>query len=108
MVGTDVDNVNNIIYDIETTTTELDFAEDDIVTISISANTTFTTANIAAGKTKVVRITTDGTLRTLTFPSWDFIGTKPTEQAASKVGLLSLVSFSTDDANIVASYAVEA
>jgi len=47
------------------------------------------------------------TLRALTFPAWKFVGTKPTEQAASKVGILTLTSFGTTDADCVAAYAVE-
>jgi hypothetical protein len=89
------------------TTTALDFSGDQVQTISISANTTFTTSNLAVGKSKTIKITTDGTLRTLTFPAWKFVGTKPTDQAASKVGILTLTSFGTTDADCVAAYAVE-
>ena len=90
------------------TTTSLDFGSDQLQTISISANTTFTTTGLAAGKSKTIKITTDATLRNLTFPAWIFVGTKPTNQAASKIGILTLTSFGTTDANCVAAYAVEA
>ena len=90
------------------TTTQLDFGSDQLQTISISANTTFTTTGLASGKSKTIKITTDGTLRTLTFPAWKFVGSKPANQAASKIGILTLTSFGTTDAECVAAYAVEA
>lgn len=107
VAGNNIDNIQNLIHDISTTTTALDFSGDQLQTISISAPTTFTTSNLAVGKSKTIKITTDGTLRTLTFPAWKFVGTKPTDQAASKVGILTLTSFGTTDADCVAAYAVE-
>ena len=107
VAGNNIDNIQNLIHDISTTTTTLDFSGDQLQTISISAPTTFTTSNLAVGKSKTIKITTDGTLRTLTFPAWKFVGTKPTDQAASKVGILTLTSFGTTDADCVAAYAVE-
>ena len=107
VAGNNIDNIQNLIHDISTTTTALDFSGDQVQTISISSATTFTTSNLAVGKSKTIKITTDGTLRTLTFPAWKFVGTKPTDQAASKVGILTLTSFGTTDADCVAAYAVE-
>jgi hypothetical protein len=106
--GFDVDNVQNIIHDISSTTTALDFSGDQLQTISISANTTFTTSNRAIGKSKTIKITTDGSTRTFTFPAWKFVGAEPADQAASKVGILTLTAFGTADTDIVAAYAVEA
>ena len=107
VAGNNIDNIQNLVHDISTTTTALDFSGDQLQTISISADTTFTTSNLAAGKSKTIKITTDGTLRTLTFPAWKFVGSKPADQAASKVGILTLTSFGTTDADCVAAYAVE-
>ena len=107
VAGNNIDNIQNLIHDISTTTTALDFDGDQLQTISISANTTFTTSNRATGKTKTIKITTDGSTRTLTFPSWKFVGSKPTEQAASKIGILTVTCFGTADTDIVAAYAVE-
>jgi len=106
MVGNDLDNIQNLIHDIAASGTDIDFAEDEVQTISIAANTTFTTANRAAGKSKLLKITTDGTLRTLTFPAWDWVSAIPADQAASKNGYLTLTSYSTTDAAIVAAYQV--
>ena len=63
---------------------------------------------MAIGRSKTIKITTDATLRTLTFPAWKFVGALPTDQAASKVGILTITSFGTTDADCVAAYAVEA
>ena len=107
MGGNNIDNIQNLIHDTSITTTALDFSGDQLQTISISANTTFTTSNIAIGKSKTIKITTDSTLRTLTFPAWKFVGAKPTEQAGSKIGILTITSFGSTDSDIIAGYAVE-
>lgn len=88
---------------------DFDFDSTDAVqTISISATTTFTGSNYAAGKSITLFITTDGTERDLAFPSgWIFQGTKPTSQVASKVGTLTLLCSSTTEASVRAAYAVE-
>jgi hypothetical protein len=87
---------------------QLDFLNPEVEAMSISSNTTFTTTNSAEGRNKTVKILTDATLRTLTFPAtWTFIGAKPTDQAASKTGILALTCFGSGDSNIVAAYAVE-
>jgi hypothetical protein len=107
VAGNNIDNIQNLIHDTSATTTALDFSGDQLQTISISANTTFTTSNRAIGKSKTIKITTDATLRTLTFPAWKFVGAKPADQAASKIGILTITSFGTADTDIVAAYAVE-
>jgi hypothetical protein len=107
IAGNNIDNIQNLIHDTSATTTALDFSGDQLQTISISANTTFTTSNRAIGKSKTIKITTDATLRTLTFPAWKFVGAKPTDQAASKIGILTITCFGTADTDIVAAYAVE-
>ncbi len=107
VAGNNIDNIQNLIHDISTTTTALDFSGDQLQTISISAATTFTTSNRATGKSKTIKITTDGSTRAFTFPAWKFVGTKPTEQAASKIGILTVTCFGTADTDIVAAYAVE-
>ena len=103
-----IDNIRSLIYDTSVSGTSVDFSVEQLQTISISASTTFTTANRTTGKSKTIKITTDGSTRTLTFPSgWKFVGTKPTEQAASKIGILTCTCFGTADTDIVAAYAVE-
>jgi hypothetical protein len=107
VAGNNIDNIQNLIHDISTTTTALDFSGDQLQTISISAATTFTTSNRAIGRSKTIKITTDGSTRAFTFPAWKFVGTKPTDQAASKIGILTITCFGTADTDIVAAYAVE-
>jgi len=108
LAGNDLDNIQNLIHDLSTSGTDIDFTEDELQEISISADTTFTGVNYAIGKSKVVKITTDSTLRTLAFPTgWVFVGSKPADQAASKEGILSLTSFTAVESGVIASYAVE-
>ena len=107
VAGNNIDNIQNLIHDTSSTTTALDFSGDQLQTISISANTTFTTSNRATGKSKTIKITTDGSTRTLTFPAWKFVGAKPSDQAASKIGILTISCFGSADSDIVAAYAVE-
>jgi hypothetical protein len=109
VAGNNIDNVQNIIHDLSTASTALDFSGDEFQNISISANTTFTASNYAIGKSKTVIITTDSTARTLAFPSgWTFLNkSKPTDQAASKTGVLSLVCTTAIESGVLATYAVE-
>lgn len=85
----------------------LDFADaDDFFTLSISANLTLTTSNLAAGRSKTLKILCDGTPRTFTLPAWIFVGAAaPTGIAASKTAILTLTAFGAADANVVAAYA---
>ena len=74
----------------------------------MSGNVTFTSVNEAIGKSKTIKITTDGSERTFSaFPDWKWVGTEPTVQAASKIGILTLTCFGTADTDVVAAYAVE-
>ena len=111
--GNNIDNVQNIIHDISTTGLDVDFAEDQLQTYSVSGDVTFTTfQNITAGKSKTIRVTADGTDRVLTFPAnirW--LGTAPDTNTytvtASKMAILTFTSFSTDEANILGVFALE-
>lgn len=108
VAGNDIDNIQNIIHDFSTTTTAVDFDADEFQDISINANTTFTGTNYTIGKSKTIVITTDATQRTLTFPSgWIFIGSKPTNQAASKIGVLTLTCRTGAESGVIASYGVQ-
>jgi len=108
VLGNNITNIQNLVYDISTSGTDVDFQEDQVQTISISANTTFTGTNYATGKSKTLYITTDATLRTLAFPAgWVFMGPTPADQAASKVGVLTLDCTSGVEAGVRAAYAVE-
>ena len=103
-----ITNIKNLQHEVSTSGVDIDFSEDQLQTMSIASNTTFTTTNRAVGLSKTIRIITDGTTRTLAFPSdWNFVGSKPTEQAGNKTGILTLTNFGTTDAYIVAGYAVE-
>ena len=107
VAGNNLDNVQNLIHDTSATATTLDFAQDQLQTISISVNTTFATTGVAIGKSKTIKILNNATLHTLTFPAWKFVGAKPTDIAGSKTAILTLTCFGSADADIVAGYAVE-
>ena len=78
-------------------------------TLSLTGDVTFATSNRASGRQVTIRITCDATQRTLTFPAgWVFVGTKPSNIAASKTGVLSLTFFGTADTDCVAAYGVQA
>jgi hypothetical protein len=87
----------------------VDFATAEDKTITLSGNMTLTSAGLAAGREVSLRIIADGSTRSLSFPSgWTFIGSEPTDIAANKTGVLSLKSYGSTDADIVAAWAVEA
>ncbi len=107
VAGNNIDNIQNIIHDTSATTNALDFNADQLQFDTIDANTTFTTTNRAIGRSKTIKLTTDGSTRTFTFPAWKFVGAEPSDQAANKVGILTLTCFGSADSDIVAAYAVE-
>ncbi|MBD2107424.1 hypothetical protein [Nodosilinea sp. FACHB-13] len=77
-------------------------------TISLTGNIAFTSSNRGTGRQVVIRLLCDSTQRTLSFPAgWRFLGTKPANIAASKVGVLSLTFFGDNDSDGVASWGVE-
>lgn len=86
--------------------TVIDFDSDDYRTLSLSGNVTFSTTNRGAPKTVTIKIICDGTTRTLTFPAdWVFVGDKPTQIAANKVGALTVTCFGSAETDLVAAYA---
>lgn len=87
----------------------LDFAGRNLENKTIVGHLTFTTLNKNTGRTKTVKIKNNSSVaRIFTFPSeWVFIGRKPSELAAGKVGVLSLMCFGTGENDVVASYAAE-
>jgi hypothetical protein len=92
-----------------TGTIDIDFAGADLRTQgALTGNIVFTASNYAAGRSVTIRVTNGGTLRTLGFPAgWKFVGTKPADIAVSKVGVLTLTSFGTIEADVVAAWSVE-
>jgi hypothetical protein len=106
----DAEEISALTYtaDVAVTTTALDFATEAFKTISINANTIFTASGYAVGRTITVLVTNGATQRNLTFPTnWVFLGTKPTNIAASKKGILTVTSFGTTEAECIAAWAVQ-
>jgi len=87
----------------------LDFSLNELVTMAaMTGNVTFTTSNLAAGRTKTIRIIGGASAFTFTFPAWKFIGAAaPASLAIGKYAILTLTSISTTDAEVIAAYAVE-
>jgi hypothetical protein len=88
--------------------TAIDFDLTSFRTISLTGNITFTTSNLAAGKSVTLKILADGSTRTFTFPGWIFVGAgAPADISANKTAILTLTAFGAADANVVAAYAVQ-
>ena len=90
-------------------TVNLDFGTFGQKRLDLTGNVTFTASNLATIGNLFLRLKSDGTLRTLTFPAgWRWIGAAaPANIAANKVALLWLWSFGVTDADVMARYLVE-
>lgn len=90
-------------------TVTLDLSSNSVQTIALTGNITFNTSNLTAGRAKQVLVACDTSARTLTFPSWVWLGgSAPSSIAASKSALLTLISFGTADTSVVATWTVQA
>lgn len=89
----------------------LDPGDAGLQTLTLSGNTTFDTTltGFASGKGRAMqlRVTCDGSERTLTFPSdWKWMGSKPATLAANAQAVLSLTSWGPDEDDVVAVWTV--
>lgn len=89
---------------------ELDFATNGFGDLALSGDVAFTTANLAAGRSKTVRVVCDGTGRTLSFPvGWKFMGAAaPASITAGATGILTVTAFGSTDADCLAAWQEEA
>mgnify|MGYP001585986553 CR=1 FL=1 len=92
-----------------TGTINLDFSLNELVTMAaMTGNVTFTTSNLAAGRTKTIRIIGGASAFTFTFPAWKFLGAAaPANLAIGKYAVLTLTSIGTTDAEVVAAYSAQ-
>jgi hypothetical protein len=75
-------------------------------TVSVTGNLILTGSGYQAGRMFSMRLVCDSTARNLTFPSgWVFLGVKPSAMTASRTGVLSLFSYGSAEADVVAAYA---
>ncbi len=102
--GFDITDLSNLVYRVSTTVTNIDFDDDELQEISISANTLFTTTNRAIGRSKIIKITTDISERDLTFPEFNWISEIPSSQEPSSNGFLELTCWGSDNSDIEAKY----
>jgi hypothetical protein len=78
--------------------------------LDLTGNVTFTSVGTVNGARVELRIKSDGSLRTLTFPgAWRWIGSAaPASIAANKIGILRLICWGGDtDSDVVAQWSVE-
>lgn len=87
-----------------TGTINIDFAGDTYRTqAALTGDITYTGSNYANGRGVTIRVINGGTQRSLTFPAgWRFVGAKPANIAANKIGVLTLAAFGTNEADVVA------
>ncbi|MFD2788053.1 hypothetical protein [Hymenobacter rubripertinctus] len=107
------DSTGNTAYSVlpYAPTITLDLAGAAWHTLTVAGNLTFTeTTNKAAARSKVIRLVSDGSARTLIFPpAWVFVGaTAPTSLAAGRTAILTLTCFGSTEDDIVAGYAAQA
>ena len=109
VAGNNIDNVQNLIHDISGGALAIDFSADQLQTLTITNNSTFTTSNRATGKSKTYKLynSSGSSTYTFTFPAWKFVGAEPADIAPTKIAILTLTCFGTADTDIVAAYAVE-
>ncbi|MHC1762926.1 MAG: hypothetical protein AB9869_01285 [Verrucomicrobiia bacterium] len=88
-------------------TVTLDFATNTVNSLSLAGDVTFATTNLGAGRLYRLLLTATATNDAFTFPAWRFVGPKPTNILADKLGLLSLEAWGADDTNVVARYLEE-
>jgi len=86
----------------------LDFTAAGIQTITLTGDITFTTSNLAAGRSVTLIITPGASVRAFTFPAWISVGAAlPANVAANKTAILTLTATGTTDASVVAAYSVQ-
>lgn len=90
-----------------TGTVNLDFSalNGTFQTIALTGDITFTTSNLAAGRSVSLFISAAAT-RNFTFPAWLFVGAAaPVSVLTGKAGVLTLTSTSTTDGAVYAAWA---
>lgn len=78
-------------------------------TLALTGDITFTTTGLTAGNQVELVIAADGSTRAFTWPAgWKWVGsTAPASIAASKTGVLSMISTTTADTGVIARWSVE-
>jgi hypothetical protein len=75
--------------------------------IALTGDLELTTSNLAPGRETTVILAADGTLRNLTFPAWVWLGTAPTDIAAGKTMAIRLLSTTSANTGVLASFDLE-
>ena len=111
VAGNNIDNIQKLIHDLETITSStaitVNFNNEDLAKLALAHDTTFSSSNLAVGKTKEIHITSSSA-QTMDFPEgWTFYGTKPTTTSAGKDSVLQLTSIGSTDADVKAVFVEE-
>ena len=88
----------------------LDFSNVQTISVinTLATNCTFATSNRATGRVYGLRIKSDASARTLTFPAgWNWMSTAPTATTASKWLVITLECYGTNDSDILADWKVQ-
>jgi hypothetical protein len=84
----------------------IDFDAGQYQTLTLADNTTFTASNQPSSanfcKAVTLKITTDGSARTVAFPSWTWLNTAPSSLSANTTSILSLTAYGTTAASVIA------
>ena len=93
-----------------TTNLDLDPTLPVYKTVALSGDLALTGTNYGPGRQVSLRIVADSSTRALSFPAgWKFIGgAAPTDIAADKTGIVSLVCYGAGESDVVVAYSVEA
>lgn len=77
-------------------------------TLALTGDPTFTTSNLAAGRSMTVFVSAGGSQRTLAFPlAWNWISDVPAILASGTWGVLSLFCTDSVDSGVIASWSYE-
>ncbi len=86
----------------------IDLGGEPIQEVALGGDLTLSARNQSANRKVDLIVRADGSTRTLTFDSdWVFVGTKPTQIAANKVGRLTFLSPGNTDAKVVCQWSVQ-
>lgn len=90
------------------TSVAIDFTANDIQTLALTGNVTFTGSGMFSYTRKMLIVTADSSSRTLAWPAWTAIGSAlPASLAANKTLIVDLSSTGTTAASVLATWSVQ-
>lgn len=90
-------------------TVDIDFAASEFQELELTGGVVLTGSNYSAPREITVIVRGDSAVRSIGFPTgWVFTGTEPTTVGIGKTGVLKLISVGTAEADVIASWQVQA